>query len=55
LGLSPGEKKTVDFEITEKELGFYDNNGKWVLEKGEFDIYIGGSSQTVNKITFELN
>jgi beta-glucosidase len=54
LELLPGEKKIVDFELSEKELGFYDNNGKWILEKGDFEIFIGGNSQTNNKITFEL-
>ena len=54
LELLPGEKKIVDFELTEKELGFYDNDGEWILEKGDFEIFIGGNSQTNNKITFEL-
>ena len=54
LELLPGEKKIVDFELTEKELGFYDNKGNWILEKGDFEIFIGGNSQTNNKITFEL-
>jgi beta-glucosidase len=54
LELLPGEKKIVDFELTEKELGFYDNNGKWIFEKGDFEIFIGGNSQTNNKITVEV-
>jgi beta-glucosidase len=54
LELLPGEKKIVDFELTEKELGFYDNDGEWILEKGDFEIFIGGNSQTNNKTTFEL-
>jgi beta-glucosidase len=54
LELLPGEKKIVDFELTEKELGFYDNDGEWILEKGDFEIFIGGNSQTNNKTTLEL-
>ena len=54
LELLPGEKKIVDFELTEKELGFYDNNGKWIFEKGDFEIFIGGNSQTNNKIALAL-
>ena len=54
LELLPGEKKIVDFELTEKELGFYDNKGNWILEKGDFEIFIGGNSQTNNKITVEV-
>jgi hypothetical protein len=35
-------------------LGFYDNNGKWIFEKGDFEIFIGGNSQTNNKIALAL-
>ena len=54
LNLKAGETKAAKFELTEKELGFYDNEGKWILEKGEFEVYIGTNSQTQNKKSFEL-
>ena len=54
LNLKVGETKVAKFQLTEKELGFYDNKGKWMLEKGEFEVYVGGNSQTQNKKSFEL-
>jgi beta-glucosidase len=54
LNLKAGETKAAKFELTEKELGFYDNEGKWILEKGEFEVYVGTNSQTQNKKSFEL-
>ncbi len=54
LELDPGEIKTINFVLTDKELGFYDNNGEWLLENGEFEVFVGGSSETTNKINFEL-
>lgn len=54
LNLKAGETKAAKFKLTEKELGFYDNEGKWILEKGEFEVYVGTNSQTQNKKSFEL-
>jgi beta-glucosidase len=55
IELAPGESKEVTFKLTKKELGFYNNEGQWTLENGDFDVYIGGSSVTTNKQTFTLN
>jgi len=42
----PGETKTVDFEITHKELAFYDvGKGEYIVEPGSFTIYVGSSSR----------
>lgn len=54
VSLKPGETKSVEFILTEKELGFYSNTGEWLLEKGTFEVFVGGSSATTNKTTFEL-
>ncbi|MGB0932625.1 MAG: fibronectin type III-like domain-contianing protein, partial [Chitinophagales bacterium] len=55
IALKAGESQTVEFILTEKELGFYDNQGKFVVESGEFDVMIGGSSETVLKESFRLD
>jgi len=44
--LEPNQTKTVSFNLTKSELGFYDNNGEFVLEPGDFKIFVGGSSKT---------
>ena len=43
--LAAGESKTVDFLLTDAELGFYNNEGKFITESGEFDVMVGTSSQ----------
>lgn len=45
--LQPNESKLVEFVLTDAELGFYDNTGKFMVEPGEFDIMVGPHSQKV--------
>jgi beta-glucosidase len=54
IELAPGESKTVSFTLTDKELGFYDNDGEWLVEKGDFIISVGGSSATSHNKQFTL-
>jgi beta-glucosidase len=42
--LAKGESKVVKFTLDESHLGFYDNQGKYLVEEGDFDIFVGGSS-----------
>ena len=42
IRLAPGEKKTVQFTLTAEQMSFADENGKWVLEPGEFKVWVGG-------------
>jgi len=44
VSLEPSESKEITFTLTEKELGFYNNEGLFVLEPGDFSIFIGGDS-----------
>jgi beta-glucosidase len=52
--LDPGASQTITFTLTENELGFYNNEGNYVVEPGMFEVFIGGSSQATLKSTFEL-
>ena len=52
--LKAGESKTVSFKITPHLLRFYDYNLNQVAEPGEFDVMIGGSSQTVKTARLTL-
>ncbi|MFK7810251.1 MAG: beta-glucosidase BglX [Saprospiraceae bacterium] len=52
--LTPGESKTITFTLTEKELGFYDNQGAFVVEAGDFDVMVGGSSENTVNAKFQL-
>jgi beta-glucosidase len=46
VSLEPNESKEISFTLTEKELGFYNNEGDFVLESGDFSIFVGGDSTT---------
>jgi len=46
FSLKPKQSKTVSFSLTEKELGFYDNQGKFIVEAGGFEVMIGTDSKT---------
>jgi beta-glucosidase len=52
--LKPGEEKKIVFSITEEMLRFYDINMNYVSEPGEFNVYIGNSSDTQNGKSFVL-
>jgi len=52
--LKKGETKTVSFILTDKELGFYDNEGNYLVEPGTFKIMVGGSSDKGLESGFEL-
>lgn len=52
--LEPGKSKTVTFTLSEKELGFFNNQGEWVTEPGAFEVMVGGNSQEGLTGKFEL-
>ncbi|MDA0316828.1 MAG: beta-glucosidase BglX [Bacteroidetes bacterium] len=54
INLKPGETKTVQFLLTEKELGFYNNNGDFTLQSGEFSAFVGGDSTADLSTNFSL-
>jgi len=46
VSLEANESKKIEFTLSEKELGFYDNEGKFIVEPGDFSIFVGGDSNT---------
>jgi len=52
--LKKGESKEISFTITDDMLAFYDSNLKYTSEPGDFKVFIGGSSATMNEAGFEL-
>lgn len=44
ISLQPGEKKTVQFQVRAEALGFYNWNLEYVVEPGEFQLWLGPSS-----------
>ena len=54
VNLKKGESKTIDFTLTEAELGFFDNEGNFLVESGTFKLFVGTSSAEVLESEFEL-
>ncbi|MBN2714021.1 MAG: glycoside hydrolase family 3 C-terminal domain-containing protein, partial [Planctomycetes bacterium] len=48
LSLKPGEKKSVNLTLTEKDLSFFHPSlRRWVAEPGEFSLHVGSSSTDI--------
>ncbi|MFI0428270.1 beta-glucosidase BglX [Mariniflexile sp. HMF6888] len=52
--LKAGETKTIHFILNKENLGFYDNDGTYIVEPGDFKVFIGGSSVTTLEADFSL-
>ncbi len=42
IRLAPGERQVVTFTLTAEQMSFADEEGDWVLEPGEFQVWVGG-------------
>ncbi len=54
IELAPGESREVSFEITAETLAFYTPRGAWEAEPGEFRVFVGTSSESVQEAGFTL-
>ena len=56
VSLPPGQSQTVTFTLGPRNLGYYNNNGQFVVEPGTFDLWVGDSStaDTGTPTTFTL-
>ena len=54
IELKKGETKTVQFTLTDAALGFYDNDGKFLVEPGLFNVMAGWNSNDGLTTKFEL-
>jgi beta-glucosidase len=52
--LTPGQTKTVSFTLNRNDVGFYNNSGKFVVEPGEIDVYVGDSSKATMTKSFTV-
>jgi beta-glucosidase len=52
--LAQGETKTVTFKLDRGDVGFYDNFGRFVVEPGQIDVYVGDSSQATLTKSFTV-
>ena len=55
ISLEPGASQEVSFTLSKDHLGFFDNQGSYLVEPGEFTVFVGGSSDKTQEVNFELN
>ncbi|HSD29771.1 MAG TPA: glycoside hydrolase family 3 N-terminal domain-containing protein [Vicinamibacteria bacterium] len=54
VALQAGEEQTVAFTLEAQDLGFHDDAGKYLVEPGAFQVYVGGSSTADLRAGFEV-
>jgi beta-glucosidase len=53
--LRPGQSKTISWTLDRDDAGFYDNRGRFVVENGRINVWVGDSSTvTAGKRTFTV-
>lgn len=54
VSLQPGESRRVEFTLGAEELSYYGPGGKWVLEPGEFTVWVGSDSNAALEGSFQV-
>ena len=54
IWIEPGETKTVEFTLTPEKLKFYDINMNYVVEPGDFKVFVGTNSVDVKETSFKV-
>ena len=54
VSLAAGERRELSFTVGYEQLGFYREDGEYVVEPGGFDIYIGAHCLTRNQIAIQI-
>ncbi|WP_415326838.1 beta-glucosidase BglX [Chryseobacterium sp. MMS23-Vi53] len=49
-----GQQKTINFTLNKEDLGYYDNEGNYLIEPGTFKVFVGTNSDQVLETEFEL-
>lgn len=55
IGLEPGESKEITFELNWQDIAFYNASSEFVVEPGDFHIFIGTNSQELKKSEFSFH
>lgn len=54
ISLEPNQEIKVSFNLTKDELGFFNDKGEFIIEPGDFKVFVGGSSETVLEANFKI-
>ena len=52
--LAPGETRTVTFELPVSDLAFWNIDMEYVVEKGDFNLWVAGDSASGEPVSFEV-
>lgn len=47
VGLEPGQRRTVSFDVPAGQLGFYDRELSYVIEPGVVEVFVGTSAESL--------
>ena len=51
---APGESREVTLEVPVADLGFHDDQGRYRVEPGRFEVFVGADSDTENRAAFTV-
>jgi beta-glucosidase len=54
VSLPAGERRRVEFVLTPKEIGFYNRAMQFIVEPGQFKVFVGTSSEGGLELSFEV-
>ena len=54
IELASGEEREIEFILTAKDLGFFNNKKEFIIEPGMFKLFVGNSSDNLKYTEFEL-
>jgi beta-glucosidase len=54
VSVAGGSSVNVTFELSTDAFGFYGRNGRWCVEPGDFDLWVGGDSNATLGARFTL-
>ncbi len=54
IALKPGETRKVHFDLKVKDLGYHDENLDYIVEPGDFKVYVGPNSREGLEGTFKV-
>ena len=52
--LTPGERRTLTFQLSPDMMAFWDNTMTWTVEPGDFTISAGSSSASLKSATLTV-
>jgi beta-glucosidase len=52
--LASGESRVMRFKVPARGLGFHDDAGRYLVEPGPFEVFVGGSAAATQSAKFDL-